>query len=66
MYSYLNKLIMSHKSISNIDEKVIKDFGNEWGNFDQSIINDKDLIKAFNQYFQIYQNNLALSILLHF
>ncbi|MDC1154230.1 class I SAM-dependent methyltransferase [Candidatus Pelagibacter sp.] len=48
---------MSHKSISNIDEKVIKDFGNEWGNFDQSIINDKDLIKAFNQYFQIFPKN---------
>jgi len=45
---------MSQKLNDSIDEKVIKDFGNEWGNFDQSAINDKDLIKAFNQYFHIF------------
>ena len=38
----------------NIDEKVISDFGNVWVNFDQSQIDEKDLIKAFNQYFQIF------------
>ncbi len=48
---------MTQNSSHNIDEKVIKDFGNEWNNFDQSTINDKDLIKAFNQYFTIFPKN---------
>lgn len=48
---------MSHKKVNNIDKKVIKDFGNEWSNFDQSTINNKELFKAFNQYFQIFPKN---------
>ena len=48
---------MSHKKVDNIDEKVIKDFGNEWGNFDQSTINNEELFKAFNQYFRIFPKN---------
>ena len=48
---------MSQNSSHNIDEKVIKDFGNEWKNFDQSTINDIDLINAFNQYFTIFPKN---------
>ena len=41
----------------NIDEDVIRDFGNEWVSFDQSTINDKDLKKAFDQYFKIFPKN---------
>ena len=48
---------MSHKKLNDIDERVIKDFGNEWGNFDQSTINDKELLKSFKQYFQIFPKN---------
>ena len=48
---------MSQNSLHNIDEKVIKDFGNEWKNFDQSTINYQDLINAFNQYFEIFPKN---------
>ena len=47
---------MSQKK-NNIDQKVIEDFGNEWGNYDQSTIDDQDLIKAFNQYFNIFPKN---------
>lgn len=42
---------------NNLDQKVIKDFGNEWGNYDQSTIDDKDLTRAFNQYFNIFPKN---------
>ncbi len=48
---------MSQKLTNNIDEKVIKDFGDEWSNFDQSAIKDKDLLNAFNQYFKIFPKN---------
>ena len=48
---------MSQKFTNNIDEKVIKDFGDEWSNFDQSVIKDKDLINVFNQYFGIFPKN---------
>ncbi len=48
---------MSHKKVNNIDKKVIEDFGNEWSNFDQSTINNNELFKAFNQYFQIFPKN---------
>ena len=49
---------MNKNTISKIDQKVIKDFGNEWDNFDQSTIEDKDLFKAFNQYFEIFPKNI--------
>ena len=48
---------MSLKKKNNLDKKVIKDFGNEWGSYDQSAIEDKDLISAFNQYFDIFPKN---------
>ena len=48
---------MSLKKKNDIDQKVIKDFGNEWLNYDQSTIGDQDLIKAFNQYFNIFPKN---------
>lgn len=40
--------------IKNLDNEVIKDFGNEWNEFDQSIIDLKELKKLFNQYFCIF------------
>jgi len=43
-----------HKLSSNIEKKVIQDFGDEWNNFNQSSIKDYDLKKAFNQYFNIF------------
>jgi len=45
-----------HKLSSNIEKKVIQDFGDEWNNFNQSSIKDYDLKKAFNQYFNIFPN----------
>ena len=42
---------------NDLDKKVIKDFGNEWDSYDQSTIEDKDLINAFNQYFNIFPKN---------
>lgn len=49
---------MSQDPLYKIDKKVIKDFGNEWKNFDQSTISDKDLTKAFNQYFNIFPKKI--------
>ena len=49
---------MTKDTNKNIDNKVIKDFGNEWSNFDQSTIDKKELIKAFNQYFEIFPKNI--------
>jgi len=37
-----------------LNKKVIKDFGSEWKNFDQSKLSDKELISNFNQYFSIF------------
>lgn len=48
---------MSLKKKNDLDQKVIEDFGNEWVNYDQSTIGDQDLIKAFNQYFNIFPKN---------
>ena len=49
---------MTKDTNKNIDNKVIKDFGNEWSNYDQSTIDKKELIKAFNQYFEIFPKNI--------
>ena len=43
-----------NKLSTNIEKKVIQDFGDEWNNFNQSSIKDYDLKKAFNQYFNIF------------
>ena len=45
---------MSEKKNNKLDKKVIKDFGHEWKNFDQSSIENLDLMQAFNQYFNIF------------
>ena len=43
-----------NKLSTNLEKKVIQDFGDEWNNFNQSSIKDHDLKKAFNQYFNIF------------
>ena len=45
---------MSKKLNSSLERKVISDFGNEWDSFDQSVITNTELKKAFNQYFRIF------------
>ena len=40
--------------MSNKDEKVIEEFGDEWLKFDYSSINTKKLNENFNQYFSIF------------
>ena len=45
---------MSENRNNSIDQKVIKDFGDEWVSFDQSSIKIEDLVKACDQYFQIF------------
>ena len=36
-----------------IGKKVIKDFGNEWNEFDQSALRQDELKKLFDRYFHI-------------
>jgi ubiquinone/menaquinone biosynthesis C-methylase UbiE len=45
---------MTNTQNINLENKVIKDFGDEWDNFDQSSIKNLDLKNAFNQYFKIF------------
>jgi ubiquinone/menaquinone biosynthesis C-methylase UbiE len=40
--------------MKNIDQNVVKDFGEEWNAYKQSDISRKDLEKAWNQYFKIF------------
>ena len=42
--------------IDKIEKKVIKNFGQEWSNFDQSS-SDNELKKVFNDYFKIFPLN---------
>lgn len=39
---------------SNMDEKVVRDFGSEWSRFDQSSLSATDQMKVFNDYFHIF------------
>ena len=39
---------------TNIDPKVVEDFGKEWQTFNQKELTTSDLYKAFNQYFDIF------------
>jgi ubiquinone/menaquinone biosynthesis C-methylase UbiE len=43
-----------HKSPSNLDRRVVEDFGMEWSTFDQSIMSDDELKKVFDAYFKIF------------
>ena len=40
-----------------IGKKVIKDFGNEWNEFDQSALTKDELKKLFDRYFHIFPKN---------
>ncbi len=40
--------------LRNLDDKVIDDFGEEWGRFDQSNLSLNDWIRIFNAYFDIF------------
>ena len=43
--------------MSNIDNKVVEDFGNEWNEYNQQKINQSKLnLKAFENYFSIFPN----------
>jgi len=38
----------------NLGKKVIDDFGNEWSQFDQSELEERELKDNFSQYFNIF------------
>ena len=40
--------------MSNSDKNVVKDFGEEWNQYPQDSIEDAQLLKAYNQYFNIF------------
>ena len=42
------------KEKTNVDPRVVKDFGKEWEAFNQQLLKGKDLQLAFNQYFCIF------------
>jgi SAM-dependent methyltransferase len=47
--------------MSNLDQKTVASFGDEWSRFDQSGMDDKDLDAGFRQYFLIFPwNSLPL------
>ena len=39
---------------NNMDRQVVEDFGREWQTFNQNEIEDEALLRAFNQYFDIF------------
>ena len=43
--------------MKNIDEKVVRDFGTEWTEFDQIGLPEKESLKEFNRYFNIFPLN---------
>ena len=40
--------------MKNIDKKVVKDFGDEWGEFTHTELNDTAIKESFNSYFEIF------------
>ena len=40
--------------MSNSDKNVVKDFGEEWNKYPQDSIDDAQLKKAYDQYFNIF------------
>ena len=42
----------------NIDNKVVEGFGDEWSRFDQSVLDEAELHKMFDNYFNIFPWNL--------
>tara|TARA_Y100000590_G_scaffold83476_2_gene93064 strand:+ start:16695 stop:17537 length:843 start_codon:yes stop_codon:yes gene_type:complete len=45
---------LKNNKLEILNKKVLKDFGNEWKEFDQSILSLKELKISFNQYFYIF------------
>ena len=39
---------------SNLDERTVTGFGEEWQSFDQSTLSDSERLELFDQYFQIF------------
>ena len=46
------------ETISNKDEKVIREFGEEWTKFDFSSIDIEQINEVFDQYFSIFPWNV--------
>ena len=44
---------MGDEKLKNIDEKVVKGFGEEWDSFNQSSLDEKEAKDLFNRYFNI-------------
>ena len=40
--------------MSQKQKKIIEDFGNEWERFDQQKLDESELLKIFNDYFNIF------------
>jgi ubiquinone/menaquinone biosynthesis C-methylase UbiE len=40
--------------IENIDQKVVEGFGDEWSRFDQSALDERELRRLFDNYFNIF------------
>jgi ubiquinone/menaquinone biosynthesis C-methylase UbiE len=49
------------KHYSNLDKKVVMDFGSEWSQFDQSNLSDFDRREMYDGYFQIFPWELLSS-----
>ena len=54
---------MSDHNKNKLEEKVIKDFGNEWNEFNQSGLKTEELESNFLQYFNIFPLNELENVL---
>ena len=45
---------MGDEKLNNVDEKVVKSFGEEWNSYNQSSLNEKEAKDLFNRYFNIF------------
>ena len=44
--------------MTNIEQQVTKDFGNEWESYNQRLLSTKELNELFNKYFNIFPFDL--------
>ena len=51
-------------NMKNFDKKTIKDFGDEWEEFNQLNISDNQLLLTFKEYFDIFPKNILIKMLL--
>lgn len=51
----------NEKNYLNLDKKVVKDFGSEWSQFDQSNLSEVDLREMYDGYFHIFPWELLSS-----